>query len=178
MGTVSPQRAKDVQVSDTFEMFFKGNYREVERRVAAAGASPDVASDATQEAFTRAYQRWWRLSRYQNPASWVQRVALNHRIDIERSARRQQRVASSLDVQTQKLEAPSDTQGDPRIDEALESLPPRQRAAVDAYYSEGLSAAETADRMGISSGAVRYHLNQARSSLRPKLSPESAPQEA
>lgn len=178
MGTVSPQRAKDGLVPDTFETFFKGNYREVERRVAAAGASPEVASDAAQEAFTRAYQRWWRLSRYQNPASWVQRVALNHRIDIERSANRQRHVVARLDVQTQALDAPSDVDADPRIDEALESLPPRQRAAVDAYYSEGLSAAETADRMGISSGAVRYHLNQARSSLRPQLSPESAPQEA
>lgn len=159
-------------MSGTFEDFFKRNYREVERRVCTAGASPDVASEATQEAFTRAYQRWWRLSRYQNPAAWVQKVALNHRIDIERRQRRQSELVTAFVVESGDNEP-----HDHRVDTAVDALPPQQQAAVRAFYNEGLSTEEAAAEMGITSGAVRFHLTQARRNLRPLLSRSTAGQE-
>lgn len=162
-------------MSDTFERFFKANYRDVERRVLSAGASFDIASEATQEAFTRAYQRWWRLSHYRNPAAWVQKVALNHRIDIERHHGRQARVVTAIEVSPLETEADG---SDSRVSEAVESLPPQQQAAVQAFYHDGLTTEEAAEQMGISSGAVRFHLSQARNRLRPMLAPDTAGQEA
>ncbi|MFV2039868.1 MAG: RNA polymerase sigma factor [Acidimicrobiales bacterium] len=160
-------------MSATFEIFFKDNYREVEQRVRSAGASPDTAGEATQEAFTRAYQRWWRLSHYNNPAAWVQKVALNHRIDLERRTNRQTRLITTLQV-----EASPEPSTDSRVDAAVAALPPQQHAAVQAFYNEGLSTAEAAEQMGITSGAVRFHLNQARTRLRPMLATDTPNQEA
>lgn len=163
---------EESQVSDAYERFFKTNYGDVQRRLRAAGAAPDVAAEATQEAFARAYQRWWRIGHYKNPAAWVQRVAGNCRIDMERRERRQSRLVRPVDVIT-----PIDDDLDPEIEAAVESLPPRQQAALRAVYEDGMSAVETADEMGISAGAVRFHLNQARTTLAPMLSPDTAHQE-
>lgn len=159
-------------MSDAFERFFKGHYTEVQHRVRAAGASPDVAAEATQEAFARAYQRWWRIGHYKNPAAWVQKVALNCRIDLERRERRESNLVRPLDVLM-----PPDDGLDPDIEAAVGALPPQQQAAVRAVYSDGMTTAETADEMGITPGAVRFHLNQARGTLRPMLSPDTAGQE-
>lgn len=161
-------------MSDTFERFFKANYREVERRVLSAGASHDLAGEATQEAFTRAYQRWWRLSRYRNPAAWVQKVALNVRIDLERQHGRQARVVAAIQVDPV---SEADDDHAHRVVEAVESLPPQQQAAVQAFYHDGLSTEEAAEQMGISSGAVRFHLSEARSRLRPMLATDTTGQE-
>lgn len=163
-------------MADSFEHFFKLNYREVEQRVRASGATgatDHVAAEATQEAFVRAYQRWWRLSHYQNPAAWVQRVALNYRTDLQRQDRRQSNLVTTMAVQYQ----PEDTELAPQIEAAVGSLPPRQQAAVRAVYTNGMSTTETADELGISTGAVRFHLNQARTTLRPALSSDTKGQE-
>ncbi len=155
-------------MADPFEQFFEHHYHEVEARVRAAGASSDVAAEATQEAFVRAYQRWWRLSRYRNPAAWVQRVALNHRVDLERRQRRHTALVTPMPVE----EAPGGG-CQPQVDAAVRSLPPRQQAAVLSHYAQGRTTAETAADMGITPGAVRFHLNRARNALRPMLSAET-----
>jgi len=103
----------------TFEDFFKQRYDAVEAGVRGSGARPDVAAEATQEAFVRAYPHWWRLSRYHNPAAWVQRVASNGRRELERSDKRTQVIVASTEV-----ENPGTPAVDPRVDSAVSSLPP------------------------------------------------------
>lgn len=163
-------------MADSFEHFFKTNYRDVEGRVRAAGASTDVAAEATQEAFVRAYQRWWRVARLRNPAAWVQRVALNHRVDIERRTGRTTTLVAPIVVDNDS-EAAIDATMDPAIESAVAALPPRQQAAVQAVYADGKTPAETASDLGISPGTVRFHLHQARSTLRPMLASDTAGQE-
>jgi RNA polymerase sigma-70 factor (ECF subfamily) len=157
----------------TFEDFFKQHYDAVEAGVRGSGARPDVAAEATQEAFVRAYPRWWRLSRYQNPAAWVQRVAINVRRDLERSDKRRQAIVASIEVDN-----PATPAVDARVDSAVSSLPTQQQRAIRAYYNEGLSTSEAADQLGISAGAIRFHLSQARASLRPMLATDNQGQEA
>lgn len=160
-------------MADSFEHFFKQNYRDIEHRVRAAGAASHVAAEATQEAFVRAYQRWWRIGHYRNPAAWVQKVALNYRVDLERQAQRQSTLVTSIEVEQQFGEESNE-----QIESAVGSLPPQQQAAVRAVYAQGLSTTETAEEMGISQGAVRFHLHRARNTLRPMLSSDTAGQEA
>ena len=50
----------------------------------------------------------------------------------------------------------------------------QQRMAVGYFYVEGLSIIETANAMGLSEGAVKYHLHAARKSLRDTLEEETA----
>ncbi len=54
---------------------------------------------------------------------------------------------------------------------AVEQLAPGQREAVFAFYFQGLSHAEAASELGISPGAVKARLHQARGVLEPELAP-------
>ncbi len=56
---------------------------------------------------------------------------------------------------------------------AMHALPPRQREALVLQHYAGLSAAQTAQMLGISTGAVQRHTERAMSSLRGVL--ESGP---
>ncbi len=160
-------------MAKTFDDFFRSHYPDVVRGVRASGATDEVAADAAQEAFIRAFPRWWRLRHYQNPAAWVQRVAINVSRDLLRSEKRYERALTDLEVEAQ-LE-PGDS---PDLDFAMTSLSHRQREVVHAYYHEGMSTAEAADAIGISAGAVRFHLSEARASLRPMLVTHGYGQEA
>ncbi len=151
-------------MGQTFDDFFRANYDDVECGVRASGVTDDVAAEAAQEAFIRAYPRWWRLSHYRNPAAWVQRVAINVSRDLLRQQKRYERALTEIEVEAQ-LE-PGET---PDLGFAMAELPERQREALEAYYHDGLSTTEAAEEMGISPGAVRSHLSEARASLRPVL---------
>ena len=147
-----------------FEAFFREHYDSVERGVRASGATAEAAADAAQEAFIRAYPRWWRLSHYTNPAAWVQRVAINVSRDLDR---RERRYAAALEEI--ELERELEPASGPDVGHVVETLPTRQREVVQAYYQDGLSTAEAAEEIGISAGAVRFHLSEARDRLRPQL---------
>lgn len=56
-----------------------------------------------------------------------------------------------------------------RVRSAVTSLPPGQRAAVALFYLADLSYAETADLLGIDTGAVKARLHKARGNLRRSL---------
>lgn len=156
-----------------FRTLFGDNYDDVVERLRRAGAPADVAADCAQEAFVRAYARWWRVGHYRRPAAWVQRVATNVWHDVHRGRLRLERAVTVLAATDT---APvHDGQGllddaNPVVEQALTALSPQQRRAVDAYYGGGMSTEEGARELGISAGAFRFHLHQARTNLRPLLS--------
>ena len=156
-------------MQQTFDDFFRANYDDVVHNLARAGCATEVAGDCTQEAFIRAYARWWRVGRMQNPAAWVQRVANNIRIDLDRGRRRHQGTLTSPAVEW----VDEEPQPDPEIEQAVAALPGQQREAVDIYYGHGYSTDEGAAAMGISPGAFRYHLHRARRTLRSALGERS-----
>ncbi len=59
-----------------------------------------------------------------------------------------------------------------RVRQAVDGLPPGQRAAVVLFYLSGLSHAETAAQLGVDVGAVKTRLHKARGTLRRRLSSE------
>ena len=54
---------------------------------------------------------------------------------------------------------------DDELTALVAALPPQQRLALSLYYFADLSVAEVADAMQLSTGAVKYHLHAARTSL-------------
>jgi RNA polymerase sigma factor (sigma-70 family) len=56
-----------------------------------------------------------------------------------------------------------------RVRAALHSLSPRQRLVVELVDLEGFSAVETAQLLGISAATARWHLHEARGTLRQTL---------
>ena len=147
-----------------FESFYRLEYPRVYRAVYLATSDGDAAFDATQEAFKRAYARWWRLSRHDWAGGWVMTTALNAaRRAHKRSAR--EVIGGGPDATT----SPSPSSHRVDIAAALKTLSPKQRTATILYYLGDQSIPTVADAMGISEGTVKAHLAQARKKLREAL---------
>ena len=133
----------------------------------------NLAEDAAQEAFIRA---WKHLPNYrpQSPfRSWVYRIATNAALDVLRRER------ETVDVDA--LPIPSSGAGpeatvqeaerSARVKQAVLELPEASRTVLVLREYEGLSYKEIADTLGIPIGTVMSRLNYARNRLRESLSP-------
>ena len=74
-----------------FEQFFLANYDSVLHALIVTTGDRERATDATQEAFIKAYSRWPKIRQYDSPAAWVRRIAINLTRDTIRSERRRRR---------------------------------------------------------------------------------------
>ncbi len=148
-----------------FDRFFRENYDTTVRGLILDGTIAEDAHDAAQEAYVRAYARWWRVGHYREPVAWVRRVAVNVTRDQHRQAVVRENALPKL-VGDTTVPAPAEPDD---LDSALDLLPPQQRQAVDLYYYAGFSTDEAANRMGISPGAFRFHLSRARRTLKPRM---------
>jgi RNA polymerase sigma factor (sigma-70 family) len=133
--------------------------------LAARLTSLDERDDVVQDALTRAWQRFetYDASRGSTRAWLLSIVA-------DQAAQRRRR----LRVAVRRLGLPKADTVAPTaaavirmdIDAAVERLAPRQRLAVDLYYSVGLDLNETAAAMGCAAGTVKSTLADARKRLR------------
>lgn len=151
-----------------FDDFFRESYDLTVKGLELDGTRSDDAHDAAQEAYVRAYARWWRVGHYKEPAAWVRRVAVNVVRDQHRHRTVRENTMPKLAAEPQAVPAHGDDSIE-GLDEALALLPAQQRKAVDLYYGAGFSTEEAANRMGISPGAFRFHLSRARRSLKPRM---------
>jgi len=151
---------------DDFESWYEMERPRVLAACLALGGELDAARDATDEAFTRALERWRTVAKMASPGGWTQTVALNV---LRRRLRRRHLEQVNLEC------PPSDNRMPdlPDIDlwAAVRSLPPRQQTAVVLRYVHDLSHLQVAASMGISRGAVASTLNAAHTNLR-RLLPE------
>ncbi len=129
-----------------------------------------IVVDVVQEATVTAMVG---LDRLRTPAKfgpWFAGIALNVARRWWRDARHAC-VASNeprdLPVGPEELAVQADLAD--RIRAAVERLPRGQRDAVFAFYWKGLSHADAAAELGVSPGAVKARLHQARASLAPSL---------
>ena len=147
-----------------FDEFFRAEYPRLLRVLSAADLRAD---DALQEAFTKAAVSWARISAYEDPAGWVRRVAVRRLLDERRSSRRKDAAFERLGASNPADPVDHDASVDLSV--AIDALPTRQRVALTLFYLGGLTSAETGAAMGITAGAVRFHLHEARARLRELL---------
>jgi RNA polymerase sigma factor (sigma-70 family) len=135
--------------------------------------SADLARDAAQEATVCAMTGLDRLRSPERFGAWFCGITLN----VARSWLRQLR-PENLGLPADELA--SDCPGPAeiaeiadlarRVRDAVTALPSGQRDAVLLFYLQGLSHREVAAELGISAGAVKARLHQARAALAPRLS--------
>lgn len=126
---------------------------------------PAAASDAVDEAFVRAVERWPKVSQMASPEGWVWRTATNV---VRRRSRRQAVEARVLrhDRRVEQIEP-----RDPDLLAALQQLSERQRTAVVLHHVADRPVAEIAEMLGVAPGTVTATLFQARTRLAELLSP-------
>ena len=124
------------------------------------------AEDAVQDAFLR----WWeRAPDFPDAArerAWLLKVTVNGCKSRLRAPWRR-RTAPLLDTY------PAAEPEEREVLEAVQALPPRDRAVVHLYYCEGYQTAEIAAMTGQREGTVRSRLSRARAKLRDLLKGES-----
>jgi hypothetical protein len=133
--------------------------------------SPDLARDAAQEAAVAAMTDLERLRSPDRFGAWFCGIALN----VSRRWRRQlQSEVPGLgpdlaSVSADPAEAAEIADTAARVRGAIASLADGQHEAVRLFYLQGLSHREVAAELGISIGAVKARLHQARAALAPRL---------
>ena len=157
--------------ADAYEQSFDSVYR---ASLAFCGDS-DVAFDATQTSFEKAFVRWGRLGDHPWFQGWLVKTAMN---ECRRLSRRRSSDASLEAVDP--VRADVSTEGaydDDHVDivRSLRTLPYRQREATVLFYLVDLSIPAVAELMHLSEGAVRAHLAQSRRRLRNALSATPEP---
>jgi len=135
------------------------------------------AQDLTQEVFIKALQRQDQLKETEKATHWLSRIATNTAIDF---LRRHGRVAF-CDLDDMPEQAGRSREESPEamvlraerkafLERGLETLTPRERAALLLRDVEGLPAEEVARHLACSKATVRSHIANARVKFRRYLS--------
>jgi RNA polymerase sigma-70 factor, ECF subfamily len=153
-----------MSVDGEIEGCVRAEYGRLVGVVSLVTGSPQLAEEAVQEAFARAWERVQRGYRFDHLAGWVATVALNQ----ARSGRR--RKASERRA-VERLAAVPSVESDREIEvgmvvrSAVDGLARRQREAVVLYYLLDIDVATVASLLRVSEGTVKTALARARHKL-------------
>lgn len=135
------------------------------------------ASDALQDCFIRIYKYLPQLENTEKFGAWLHRMIINQAYTTSK-ARSKIVTIDPHDAERISDSQPHPTGGiDPRdasfnnelkgiLKKAIFQLTERQQAAIILFEMEMLSLKETAEVMDCTEGAVKYHLHEARKSLK------------
>lgn len=129
----------------------------------------ELVADVTQEATVAALIGLGRLRSARQFGAWYAGIALNVARRWLREAPAGPLPEEYPDAEPGPAERAEAAELVRRVREAVATLAPGQRAAVLAFYWQGLTHAESALELGISVGAVKARLHQARGALAPRL---------
>lgn len=167
------RRSFDQLVARAYPLVFNTAYRIL--------GDYDLASDATQTAFVRAYRSLRSFRRSSSFTTWLYRIVSNVCLDI---VRRQKRQAQSLTLQSEdeqftEREIPDDraqpeqtaleTELQAAVHRALGQLTPEHRMVLVLYDLAGFSYEEIAAMLSLPLGTVKSRLNRARLALRDQM---------
>jgi RNA polymerase sigma-70 factor (sigma-E family) len=148
--------------ADGFVRLYQGHYAELVRLAFVLVDSNEQAEELVQDAFARAYLRWDKI---ETPLAYVRRVVVNACHDVLRRRRIERRwLARRHDGEA--------VDGEPHyLDDALATLPSRERIALVLRYYEGMSEAQMAEAMACPAGTVKSLVHRGTARLREQITP-------
>jgi RNA polymerase sigma-70 factor (sigma-E family) len=144
----------------SFDAFVRARLPDLLRFGRALTGSNEAGADLVQDALERTMLAWNRLESRHEPEGYVRRIMVNRNISIWRKWGREHVTADMIDRGTE------DRHFDDDMWQALQTLPPRQRAVIALRYYEDLSEAEIARTLGCSVGTVKSQASKALAKLR------------
>ena len=131
---------------------------------------PDLAEEATQQTFVRAWQAADRLVPNRDPGPWLATIAKRAALDIHR--REARRKTNPLDDVAPDhpavitLPPDMDTLDSVwQVRRAIEALPPDEAAIVRLQHLDGITHTEIAAKLGIALGTVKSRSHRAHTRL-------------
>jgi RNA polymerase sigma-70 factor (ECF subfamily) len=152
-----------VDQSASFEEFFHLQRDRLFRVMFVITKNRQEAEDLSQDAFARVWERWDTVGAMENPAGYLHRTAMNLFRSRYRRALFAARRGIGIATQEDAYEAVDDRQV---ALQALDSLAPRQRAAIVLTEVLRYTAEEAGSMLGIRAATVRALHLQARSALK------------
>jgi RNA polymerase sigma-70 factor, ECF subfamily len=151
--------------TEDFDELHEARFGDVVAMAYALTGDLAESQDLAQEAFCRAWQRWSRISGYDDPLAWVRRVVANlaasrwRRLAVVRRYLRRERPG----------EVPPLDPDHVAVVCALHTLPERHRRAVVLHYLLDLPVTEVAYDLGVPAGTVKSWLHRSRATLAAQL---------
>lgn len=155
--------------SASFDTFFRTSKSPLVAMAYLLTGDLHSAQDLTQEAFLRAWSRWSRIGKYDDPQAWTRRVLYNLVVSASRANKiRQRNVATTRPI-------PPPDELHLTLAAALRSLPEKQMMALVLHDGAGMSVKEVAHEMSVPDGTVKSWLSRGRASAATVLAPMSSP---
>jgi len=164
---------------EAFRLLVERHSRSIYRLAYRMTGRVEDAEDVVQETFVRAYRQLSRFEARSNFATWLYRIGFNCSIDYLRA--RPRRESSETD---DKLEIMSGQNRGPSVDDlvyageisgrvqnALESLSPQERAAFLMRHYQGCSIEEICRVLDLRTNAAKHSIFRAVRKMRVALRP-------
>ncbi len=133
----------------------------------------DDAEDVVQNVWIKLWRdtpQWEERAKF---STWLYRVVVNASIDHQRVIKRRGGSSDEIEELVDDIPAVDDTlilrERSKIIEQAIQSLPERERVALVLSYYEELNGAEVAEILGMNLGALQVMLHRARKKLQQDL---------
>jgi RNA polymerase sigma-70 factor (ECF subfamily) len=145
-----------------FATLYQSRFGDLAAQLYAFTGDALETQDLVQEAFIRAWQRWDRISHYDDPIAWVRRAAWNLAITRHKRQKIFRRVPEKA---SQPPETPES--GLHRMDlvVSLRKLPDKVRRAIVLHYLADMPIADICADMRAAEGTVKSWLRRGRAEL-------------
>lgn len=159
-----------VTTSDDFKDFCRDEYPQLvgSLRLACSG-DRHLAEDLAQEAFTRLYRDWTRVSSGSAPRAWLYKVAMNLVRSNWRRNTVRRRIEAHLTREQVARDHAEDVANRDLVQRALACLQLRERSVIVLRQYRQLSVRETATALNMTDQAVRSLHHRAIGKLRDAL---------
>jgi RNA polymerase sigma factor (sigma-70 family) len=147
------RRARAPKDAQLFERFFGDNYQAVCSGLYLIVRDHDLAQEATEEAFARAWLKWHRVQDMNRPRAWVSKVALHEALRLKKRAMS----AVAADEGKVQEDWTRIVHVQDHVRALLRELSPQQRAVIVSRYYFDLSIEQTASELRIAEGSVKRH---------------------
>lgn len=148
---------------DAYEALFVQEYSKVVRVLFFIVHDQGRAEELTQDAFVQLLRHWSKVQQYDQPGSWVRRVAI--RLAVKAVAREQRVATAWTRVDYERSDHLAAFPVAPETLAALQDLSGDERAVVVLHYFEDRPVNEIAWLLQCSSSAVKTRLHRARRRL-------------
>jgi RNA polymerase sigma-70 factor (ECF subfamily) len=130
------------------------------------------AEDLVQEAFLAAYQYLDSYDATRPFGPWLMRIVLNRGSNLRRSRARRETEpeTDAVSPAPSALDESERAEAREQLSRAMDMLSERQRMIVTLFDVDGLTSTEIGEMIDLSPGTVRWHLHEARRTLRGALS--------
>lgn len=140
-------------------------------------SDPEEAADAVQDALVSAYRAAGAFRGQAAVTTWLHRITVNACLDRARKAKTRRATGMPEQERLEALLEPHESAAAPaerhdlrrELREALDSLPPEQRAALVLVDMEGYPVAEAAEILGVPVGTVKSRCARGRARLLPAV---------